>query len=132
MKTITISKAFTFEGVTIPGGWKADIPSFEFNLSDPVLLRYSRGYQRYGASPTQGIKVATQASVRACEIAWVRLIKASVGYWAKEYHDRYGDLLGYDATIIAREFTPYDPRHWGRRGKPGMMKVLNDMRGRVT
>jgi len=132
MKTVTIEKPFTFEGVAIPGGWKADIPSFEIPLSDPALLRYSRSFQHFGASPSQGLEVAIQASIRACEIAWLRLIKASVGYWAKEYHDAFGDTLGYDATKVAREFVPYDPRHWGQRGKVGMKKLLNEMRRRVA
>jgi len=132
MKTITIKKPFTFEGVIIPQGWKMDIPSFEIPLNDAALLRYSRSYQRFGANPRQGLEIAVQASVRVFEVAWVRLVKASVGYWAKEYETTFGDALGYDASQVAREFVPYDPRAWGRRGKAGMKKLLVDMRRRVT
>jgi len=132
MKTITIGKAFTFEGVLIPRGWKMDIPSFEIQLGDPALLKYSRNFQKFGANSQRGTEIALQASIRVCEMAWIRLVKASVGYWAKEYEDDFGDLLGYDATKVAEEFTPYDPRAWGRHGKAGMKKLLIEMRRRVT
>ena len=132
MKTITIQKAFTFEGVVIPRGWKLDIPSFEIPLNDSAILRYSRNFQKFGANSAQGEEIALSASIRVCEMAWIRLVKASVGYWAKEYEEAFGDLLGYDATKVAREFVPYDPRVWGRGGKAGMKKLLIEMRGRVT
>jgi len=132
MKTITIKKAFTFEGTVIAKGWKLDVPEFEIPLSDLVLMRFARGYQKYGASPAKGLEIALQASIRVCEVAWIRLLKASVGYWAKEYEERFGDLLGYDATKIGREFIPYDPIAWGRKGKAGMKMMLAEMRGRVT
>ena len=132
MKTITIKKPFTFEGVIIQRGWKVDIPSFEIPLGDPLILRFSRGFQKFGANSAQGLEIALAASIRVCEVAWMRLLKAFVGYWAKEYESAFGDLLGYDATRIAKEFIPYDPRAWGRRGKAGMKKLLIEMRGRVT
>ena len=132
MKTITIKKPFTFDGVVIPRGWKVDVPSFEIPLNDPAILRYSRNFQRYGANSAQGLEIAFKASIRVCEMAWIRLVKASVGYWAKEYEDAFGDLLGYDATGVASEFVPYDPRAWGRRGKAGMKKLLIEMRRKVA
>ena len=131
VKTITISKAFRFEGLTIPRGWRMDIPSFEIPLGDPALLRYSRNFQKFGASPSKGLEVSLQASIRVCEMAWIRLVKASVGYWAQEYENAFGDLLGYDATRIAAEFTPYTPKVWGQHGKASMKTLLTEMRRRV-
>ena len=132
MKIITISKPFTYEGVTILGGWKAEIPEAHFSHEDTAILRYAREYQRLGAKPSQSLTVAEGVCQRLCELKLLVSVKNSVGWHAKTYQSSFGDLLGFDATRLAQKFVPYVPKFYGRGGIPTMRALMAAMRATVA
>jgi len=132
MKIITISKPFTFEGVSILGGWKAEIPTAFFSPDDAAILRYAREFQRIGARGPQGFTIAEGACQRLWEVKILTSVKQSVGWHAKTYQDSFGDLLGFDATRVAQKFVPYVPKFYGRGGIPTMRALMAAMRGTVA
>jgi len=130
MKTITISAPFIYEGVTILGGWRADIPEATFSQDDAAILRYAREFQRRGISPSRSIQISQEACQRHWEMKALTLVKGSVGWHANTYQDSFGDLLGFDATRVAEKFVPYVPH--GRGGIPTMRALMAAMRGEVS
>jgi len=128
MKTISVSKPFTYEGVTVLGGWKVGIPEAHFHPDDAALLRYAREFQRIGASPLDSLGVAEGACHRLWEIQMLIRVKNSVGWHAKTYKDSFGDLRGFDASRVALKFVPYMPKFTGRGGTPTMRALMAAMR----
>ena len=132
MRAIRVEKPFTFEGITVEGGWIAEIPSPNFASADPIILRHAAGFRRFGMPPAKAFEVAIKANVRQYEVDILKRVKNSVGWYAKVYFEAFGDLRGYDATVIAKEYVPYDAKFWGRRGKAIIKKPFADMRRKVS
>ncbi len=128
MKTLTIPKPFTFEGIIIPSGWKAQIPTASFSADDAVILRYAREFQRVGAPRGKSFEIAESACQRLWEVKILTSVKNSVGWHAKAYQDSFGDLRGFDATRVAKNFVPYVPKFYGRNGIPTMRALMAAMR----
>ena len=128
MKTLAILKPFTFEGIIIDAGWRAEIPTASFSADDGVILRYAREFQRVGAPHAKSFQIAESACQRLWEVKILTSVKNSVGWHAKAYRESFGDLEGFDATRVAKKFVPYVPKFYGRNGIPTMRALMAAMR----
>ena len=133
MKSLLVSKPFTYYGTTILGGWTAEIPTAIFDPDDRVMMRYAREFQRIGGvKPHEGFRIAEQACQRIWETHILASVKRSVGWHAKAYEDSFGELLGFDASRVGEKYVPYVPKFYGKGGIPTMRALMASMRAEVT
>ncbi len=128
MKTLLVEKPFSFKGNIVEGGWTFDVPEILIDPGDEVLLRWARKFQAFGVPPGKSVEAAQAAASRIWEIKIMREARYSVQYYAKIYLKAFGDLEGFDATRIAKEYVPYNPHGKGRFGKVEMRNLLGEMR----
>lgn len=106
MPSIKIPRT-TYQGLTLPGGWKADVPQIEVHRNDPRLRTLVLRFQRLGMKPLDAEEAARDAITRFFEREWRARLMKIVGRWAKLYADQnHGSLEGFDPEMVADLWIP--------------------------
>jgi ABC-type glycerol-3-phosphate transport system substrate-binding protein len=133
MKKITMSALHTQHGertLLIPGGWTAVVPSV---TPDPASLRAFVRYLREEGLTEWAAESGALATIQGVfEGGYLRGIRNMLYARAREYADRYpdlvgedGELLGFDPEALQQAYFPFD--RTGRRGKQFVEAALADM-----
>ena len=97
----------TFQGLTLPGGWKTDVPRITLDTTSPRFLKLSRMYMSLGKRPLDAEKAASEACVHLWEAVWGERVRKAVSRWAKVYADgAFGSLEGFRPEVLADLWMP--------------------------
>ena len=135
-----LTTTITFKGMSailfIPGGWSVAVPTV--TPDNDSLSQITHKYTSEGMEWNQARQRALTIIQRTFEEGWLRGLKAAVRRWAKEYADRWPELVegslsddpgltlaGFDPEELAPWYAPQD--NPGKAGKPGRHKEMERM-----
>ena len=114
------------EGVIIPGGWTAKLPSVQMHENE--LNVYAQYYVRHYGLHEGAAYDRVRSDIEAMWIrAWTDGLRNAIVNMAKRYQKMFPDLEleGFDPEIAQVGYVPGE--RVGRTGKPAVRKMLWDM-----
>ena len=125
MKKVPMDEIET-KGLRIEGGWEAWVP--EVTPDEDAIQTYSRYFQGLGRPPGAARKEALETVQKTFDSAFLRGLRLSVARWARLYHEKFGNLDGFDPSFMQGAYVPFD--NTGRRGKVFAQEMLWTMKTR--
>lgn len=109
----------------VPAGWIARIPSIKLAKEEEHAM-YLSYLQKQGYGPSMAAGILRRRMQDVFNRGWLVPLRDMIADRAQEYVEMHGDLEGFDPERLQRAYFPGDRP--GRAGKPGVRRMLHEMR----
>lgn len=115
----------TRDGLHIPGGWTAKIPSIRLYPEEQQL--YVGYYCRKGMSEAKATSHVIKSFLAIWVRGWTMTLREAVVNLAKRYRQMHPELglAGFDPEAACAAYVPGE--NTGQRGKPAAIELLRQM-----